>query len=138
MTRRAALYVLLSELDGWGVATAPGACQHAVTMRSKPLLTALFAVSLLATPACGGLISQSISVQKAVETKSADYDVEKVGVAIANSRKTVTVYMNTPFNDAQKQEIIDTAMGVVPDAAEVKVVKFSAPRENVAQPRDNQ
>ena len=100
---------------------------HLLGMRFKLLAGAALSLSLLAVPACGGMLSQAVSVQKAVESKN--YDVEKVGVAQDGSGKTVTVYMNQDFDDTQKQEIADTAQGVVPDANEVKVVPAAETRD---------
>lgn len=118
-----------------GGATRTASLWHLSGMRTKLFAGALLSASLiLATPACGGMLSQAVSVQKAVESKN--YDVEKVGVAQDGDGKTVTVYMNQDFDDTQKTEIADTAQGVVPDANEVNVVRSKEARPNEARPNE--
>ena len=114
------------------VGPGPTNVWHLSVMRTKFLAGAALSLSLLFTPACGGFLSQAISVQKAVESKN--YDVQKVGVAKDGSGKTVTVYMNQKFDDADKQEISDTAQGVVPDANTIKVVKAEPEASKTTRP----
>jgi len=106
-------------------------------MRTKLFAGALLTATLaLATPACGGMLSQAVSVQRAVEHKN--YDVEKVGIANDGNGKTVTVYMNQDFDDTQKTEIADTAQGVVPEANQVNVVRATQSEGRPNEGRSNE
>ena len=82
------------------------------------LLSLSFGVSLFLT-GCGGLLSQAVNVQRAVEAKS--YDVEHVHISNNAGQKVVTVHVVGKVDDAAKAEIEETAKTVVPDASVVEI-----------------
>jgi hypothetical protein len=77
----------------------------------------LSATCVFGLSGCGGLIK----VQRAVEAKG--YEVEKVGVSSDGSGRTLTVYTEQKLDQAQQEEVAETAKSVYPKAAKVVVVK---------------
>jgi hypothetical protein len=87
--------------------------------RLTSLISSVMSVTcVLGLSACGGGL---IQVQRAVEAKG--YEVEKVGVKSDGSGKTLTVYTEDQLDADQKQEVVDTAKTVYPEATAVVVKK---------------
>ena len=80
---------------------------------NKRIATVIVSLAcMLGLSACGGLIR----VQRAVEAKG--YEVEKVGFASQSGQgKTVTVYVEQDLDQAQEQEVVETAKEAYPNAA---------------------
>ena len=87
--------------------------------RNLPRAFVLAAALALTPAACGGLVSQAISVQRNVEARN--YDVESVEIKKSGGQKIVIVKVLFKANDQQRAEIEEAARAVVPDATEVQV-----------------
>lgn len=89
----------------------------------------------MATVGCGGLLSQSVAAQRAVEDKG--YPVDRASVGVKNGEKTVVVYTENKTSSNDNQEIKEAVREAIPDAKNVKVKKASSESRDNSGPREN-